>query len=82
MTHFLVHSPDSTYFFLESNVVRGKGLSEAPVTVFLVVLKVRKIKMRQCKYLNNKVEQDHRNVKRRISIATGFNEYEPACSGT
>jgi len=27
---------------------------------------------RQCKYLNNIVEQDHRNVKRRISITTGL----------
>ena len=33
---------------------------------------------RQCKYLNNIVEQDHRNVKRRISITTGFKEFESA----
>jgi putative transposase len=45
------------------------------------LLSVRKIKIRQCKYLNNIVEQDHRNIKRRISIATGFKEFEPACSG-
>ena len=29
---------------------------------------VKKIKIRQCKYLNNIVEQDHRNVKRRIVL--------------
>jgi len=28
--------------------------------------------------LNNIVEQDHRNVKRRIGIATGFKEFESA----
>lgn len=39
---------------------------------------VKKIKVRQCKYLNNIVEQDHRNVKRRISICTGFKEFESA----
>jgi putative transposase len=39
---------------------------------------VKKIKIRQCKYLNNIVEQDHRNIKRRISICTGFKEFESA----
>jgi putative transposase len=39
---------------------------------------VKKIKIRQCKYLNNIVEQDHRNIKRRIATATGFNEFESA----
>jgi putative transposase len=28
--------------------------------------------------LNNIVEQDHRNVKRRITITTGFKEFESA----
>ena len=28
--------------------------------------------------MNNIVEQDHRNVKRRIGIATGFKEFESA----
>ena len=32
------------------------------------LLTVKKIKIRQCKYLNNIVEQDHRNIKRRISV--------------
>lgn len=39
---------------------------------------VKKIKIRQCKYLNNIVEQDHRNIKRRIGITTGFKEFESA----
>lgn len=35
------------------------------------------LKWRQCKYLNNIVEQDHRNIKR-ICISTGFKEFESA----
>ncbi len=31
---------------------------------------MKNIKIRQCKYLNNIVEQDHRNIKRRIAIDT------------
>jgi len=37
-----------------------------------------RIRRRSCKYLNNIVEQDHRNIKRRISICTGFKEFESA----
>ena len=42
------------------------------------LMTIKKIKIRQCKYLNNIVEQDHRNIKRRISIDTGFKEFESA----
>ena len=38
----------------------------------------KNLKWRQCKYLNNIVEQDHRNVKRRIAINTGFKDFESA----
>ena len=41
-------------------------------------LSVKKIKIRRVKYLNNIVEQDHRTIKRRISITTGFKEFESA----
>ena len=40
------------------------------------LMTVKKIKIRQYKYLNNIVEQDHRNIKRRISIDTGFKEFD------
>ncbi len=39
---------------------------------------VNNIKIRRVKYLNNIVEQDHRTIKRRISISTGFKEFESA----
>ncbi len=38
----------------------------------------KKIKIRQIKYLNTIVEQDHRNIKRRITITVGFKEFESA----
>ena len=38
----------------------------------------KNIKVRQCKYLNNIIEQDHRNIKRRFAIDTGFKEFESA----
>ena len=41
-------------------------------------LSVKKIKIRRVKYLNNIVEQHHRTIKRRISITTGFKEFESA----
>ena len=36
------------------------------------------IKIRQCKYLNNIVKQDHRMIKWRIILGLGFKEFESA----
>ena len=41
-------------------------------------LSIKKVKIRRVKYLNNIVEQDHRTTKRRITISTGFKEFESA----
>ena len=38
-------------------------------------LSMKKIKIRSVKYLNNMVEQDHRKIKRRIAINSGFKEF-------
>ena len=37
-----------------------------------------KIEIRQCKYLNNIVEQDHRRIKRRIRPMMGFKSFKSA----
>jgi putative transposase len=37
-----------------------------------------KIEIRQCKYLNNIVEQDHRMIKKRIVLGLGFKEFDSA----
>ena len=36
------------------------------------------VKIRQCKYLNNIVEQDHRMIKWRVLLGLGFKEFESA----
>jgi transposase-like protein len=38
----------------------------------------RRCRLRQCKYLNNIVEQDHRNVKRRTWLAKGYGSLRTA----
>jgi transposase-like protein len=38
----------------------------------------KRIKIRQCKYLNNIVEQDHRHVKRRVRAMLGFKSFHAA----
>jgi transposase-like protein len=34
------------------------------------------VRLRQCKYLNNIVEQDHRSVKKRTWLAKGYGSYQ------
>ena len=38
----------------------------------------RRCRVRQCKYLNNIVEQDHRTVKRRAWLAMGYGSFRSA----
>lgn len=40
----------------------------------------RRIKIRQCKYLNNIVEQDHRNIKGITQQMLGFKSFDSAKS--
>jgi DDE superfamily endonuclease len=38
----------------------------------------RRVQLRQCKYLNNVVEQDHRAVKKRVWLAKGYGSFATA----
>jgi transposase-like protein len=38
----------------------------------------RRVRLRQCKYLNNVVEQDHRAVKKRARLAKGYGSFQSA----
>src|ERR1700741_3960386 len=38
----------------------------------------RRCRLRQCKYLNNIVEQDHRTVKKRVWLAKGYGSFASA----
>ena len=38
----------------------------------------RRVRLRQCKYLNNVIEQDHRTVKKRTWLAKGYGSFKSA----
>jgi len=38
----------------------------------------RRVVLRQCKYLNNIIEQDHRTVKKRVWLAKGYGSFQTA----
>jgi IS6 family transposase len=38
----------------------------------------RRVRLPQCKYLNNVVEQDHRTVKKRVWLAKGYGSFQSA----
>jgi IS6 family transposase len=38
----------------------------------------RRVALRQCKYLNNVIEQDHREVKKRVWLAKGYGSFQSA----
>ena len=38
----------------------------------------RRVRLWQCKYLNNIVEQDHRTVKKRVWLAKGYGSFQSA----
>ena len=38
----------------------------------------RRVRLRQCKYLNNIIEEDHRAVKKRVRLAKGYGSFRSA----
>ena len=60
------------------NIDKSGSNNSAILTVNKRSLSIKKIKIRKVKYLNNIIEQDHRRIKRRIRIMTGFKEFESA----
>tara|TARA_Y100000385_G_scaffold95210_1_gene98484 strand:- start:287 stop:790 length:504 start_codon:yes stop_codon:yes gene_type:complete len=60
------------------NIDKSGANTEAIRIINRHSLTFKKIKIRRVKYLNNIVEQDHRTIKRRIAITTGFKEFESA----
>lgn len=38
----------------------------------------RRVRLRQCEYLNNVIEQDHRLVKKRTWLAKGYGSFQSA----
>ena len=64
------------------NIDKSGSNTEASRIINRHSLTFKKIKTRRVKYLNNIVEQDHRTIKRRIAITTGFKEFESAQRNT
>ena len=60
------------------NIDKSEANTQAIRIVNQYSLTFKKIRIRRVKYLNNIVEQDHRTIKRRIAITTGFKEFESA----
>ena len=60
------------------NIDKSGANSSAILTVNKRSLSSKRIIIRKVKYLNNIIEQDHRRIKRRIKIMTGFKEFESA----
>ena len=60
------------------NIDKSGSNSSAILTVNKRSLSTKNIKIRKVKYLNNIIEEDHRRIKRRIRIMTGFKEFESA----
>ena len=58
------------------NIDKSGSNSSAILTVNKRSLSTKKIKIRKVKYLNIIIEQDHRRIKRRIRIMTGFKLFE------
>jgi len=58
------------------NIDKSGSNSSAILTVNKRSLSSKKIKIRKVNYLNNIIEQDHRRIKRRIKIMTGFKDFE------
>lgn len=42
--------------------------------------KLKTIRVRNCKYLNNRIEQDHRRIKRRVRPMLGFKSFRSAAN--
>jgi putative transposase len=73
---FLIKAISSNYRPIVINIDKS-GSNTAAIKVYNK-RSFSKIKIRQCKYLNNIVEQDHRFIKWRIQNGLGFKSFESA----
>lgn len=71
---FLIKAISNNYRLRVINIDKS-GSNTAAIKVYNK-RSFSKIKIRQCKYLNNIVEQDHRFIKWRIQNGLGFKSFE------
>ena len=60
------------------NVDKNPAYPAAMRTLKREGLLPRRVRLRQCKYLNNIIEQDHRSVKKRTWLAKGYGSFQSA----
>jgi IS6 family transposase len=60
------------------NVDKNPAYQAAVKTLKREGILPRRVRLRQCKYLNNIVEQDHRSVKKRAWLAKGYASFQSA----
>jgi transposase, IS6 family len=60
------------------NVDKNPAFPPAVETLKAEGILPRRVRLRQCKYLNNVIEQDHRTVKKRNWLAKGYGSFSTA----
>ena len=60
------------------NVDQNRAFPPAVEALKAEGLLPRRVRLRQCKYLNNVVEQDHRTVKKQTWLAKGYGSFSTA----
>ena len=60
------------------NVDKNRAFPQAVEGLKAEGILPRRVRLRQCKYLNNVVEQDHRTVKKRTWLAKGYGSFSTA----
>ena len=73
-----LHKAIRTQGLPEKLTIDQSGSNTAAITHYNKIHKTA-IVIRQCKYLNNRVEQDHRAVKRIVRPMLGFKSFWAAC---
>jgi DDE domain len=77
----LEHLADRCWILFEPRVINVDRNPAYPVAIRALKregILPRRVRLRQCKYLNNIVEQDHRSVKKRMWLAKGYGSFQSA----
>ncbi len=69
-----IHSQTPRVITVDKNAAYPKAIDELKAEKVLP----KTVKLRQKKYLNNIVEQDHRGIKRLVKLAMGFGSFNTA----
>ena len=77
MTHFFIRKAADQHGLPSKVTIDKSGVNDAALEAFKEETG-QTIEIRQIKYLNNRVEQDHRAIKRIVRPILGFNTFDSA----